>query len=240
MLAYWVLGVAVFAGLLLAGRWFVSAQPKQILKILKWSVFGVLVLTIGFLAVTGRLSWALMSLPILLPWFLRARALTRAAKNFSRMARSQSGVGSGQTSEVETRFLRMVLNHDTGLMTGEVVSGPYAGRQLDDLALSDLLELLRRVADEDDESSQVLAAYLDRAHPDWREQATAGQANHPPTSGGAMSREEAYEILGLESGATTDEIKEAHKRLIANLHPDRGGSSYLAAQINRAKDVLLD
>lgn len=57
--------------------------------------------------------------------------------------------------------------------------------------------------------------------------------------GSAMPREEALKILGLEAGASADEIRAAHRRLIMQIHPDKGGSSYLAAQINQAKDVLL-
>ena len=244
MLAYWVLGVAVFAGLLLAGRWFINAKPKQILKVLKWVVFIVLILTIGFLAVTGRLGLALMSLPVLLPWFMRARAISRAAKNFSRMARSRAGSGSGQTSDVDTNFLHMSLDHDSGHMTGEVIAGDFKGRHLNDLSMAELITLLGQLAGRDEESAQVLTVYMDRVHPDWRDQAKdyAGAAGAGSSSGSgsaAMTRNEAYQVLDLEAGASDEEIREAYKRLIANLHPDKGGSSYLAAKINQAKDVLL-
>ncbi|MEX2451575.1 MAG: DnaJ domain-containing protein [Rhodospirillales bacterium] len=246
MIAYWVLGVAVLAGLLLAGNWFVNARPHQILKVLKWAVFAVLILVIGFLAVTGRLNLALMSLPILLPWFMRARAFSRVAKNFSRMARGRAGVGSGQTSDVETRFLRMSLDHDSGEMAGEVIEGPYAGKRLDDMSVSDLVALLGQVLQQDEESAQVLSAYLDRKHPDWRARAQeqtgssdSGSGGGGSGGGGTMTREEAYEVLGLEAGASEEAVREAYKRLISTVHPDKGGSSYLAAQINRAKDVLL-
>jgi curved DNA-binding protein CbpA len=54
-----------------------------------------------------------------------------------------------------------------------------------------------------------------------------------------MSREQAFQILGLKSSATDEEIRLAHKKLMLKMHPDRGGSDYLAAQINLAKSVLL-
>lgn len=243
MFPYFILGIAVLAGLLLAGRWFASADPKAIAKVLKILAVVAVIVVAVFFAVTGRLAWALMTLPVLVPWFLRLRSLARTAKNFSRMAGMAGGGrgGTGRTSKVETRFLRMELDHDSGTMDGEVIHGSFAGRRLDDLSLDDLIDLLRECASQDPQSGQVLEAYMDRVHGDWRERARGREEARAGggAAGDAMSREEAYQILGLEPGADADAIKEAHRRLIAGLHPDHGGSTYLAAKINRAKDVLL-
>ncbi len=244
MLPYFILGVALLTGLLLAGRWFASADPKTLVKVLKRLAISLIVVVAVFFLVTGRLGWALMALPALIPWFMRFRSLSRAAKNFSRMAQAAggtgTGTGTGQTSEVETRFLRMSLDHDSGAMNGEVIDGPYAGRSLDEMVLAELVGLLNLCLVEDRQSAQVLEAYLDRVHAGWREKAAAADgASQDAFGNGTMSPEEAYRILGLEAGATGAEIKEAHHRLIAGLHPDHGGSTYLAAKINQAKDVLL-
>ncbi len=133
-----------------------------------------------------------------------------------------------------------------------MIEGTYAGRRLDDLSLADLIDLLNTCSVQDNQSAQVLEAYLDRVHPDWRERVQAagagsagrgresgGRRGEAPGPGAAMSREEAFEVLGLEPGASDEEIKAAYHRLIANLHPDHGGSTYLAAKINQAKDTLL-
>ena len=247
MFPYLILGIALLAGVLLAGRWFVAADPKALVKGLRWALFGLIGAAILFFIFERRFDWALFTLPALIPWFLRARSAHRLFKTFSRMSQAAGGgpaAGSGQTSDVDTRFLRMTLDHDTGDMAGEIKEGRYAGRPVATLSLGELVDLLKTCWVEDQQSAQVLEAYLNRVHPDWREQAQradagAGGPGGRPASGAAIGRAEALDILGLKQGATADEIKEAHRRLIAGLHPDHGGSTYLAAKINQARDVLL-
>ncbi len=243
MLPYFLLGIALLAGLIVAGHWFARADPRLLAKVFKRLAFALIVGVALYLVLTGRLAWALFALPALVPWFLRLRALGRTAKAYSRMSaamRGGPGAGTGQASEVETRFLRMFLDHDSGAMTGEVVSGAYAGRRLDQMPLAELLELLKTCWDEDQQSAQVLEAYLNRVHGNWREEAAkAGGRGTEAFDEGPMSRDEAHRILGLDPGAGAEEIKEAYHRLMAGLHPDHGGSTYLAAKINQAKDVLL-
>jgi DnaJ-domain-containing protein 1 len=133
----------------------------------------------------------------------------------------------------------MTLNHDSGDINGEVLAGQFIGRTLDQLKLDDLLQLLGDCQD-DDESVALLQAYLDRVHADtWQQQAGAQGQRRTPGAPGEMSREEALQILGLSSDAGKAEIIETHRRLMQKLHPDRGGSAYLAAMINLAKDTLL-
>jgi hypothetical protein len=164
----------------------------------------------------------------------------------------------GQSSTVATDFLRMTLDHDTGTMTGTVLRGQFAGLRIEEMGVGDLLALLRECRAADEEGARLLEAYLDRLHPDWRDELAggrAGSAGGGAGTGGAGTRgagssgarsargdmtvDEAYAILGLSAGATPDQIKEAHRRLMVKLHPDHGGSGYLATQINRARDVLL-
>ena len=188
MLPYFVLGIALLAGLLLAGRWFIAADPKTLVKVLKGLLFGIIGLVAVFFLLTGRLAWALFALPALLPWFMRARSAHRMYKTFSRMAAAGGGgpgAGTGQSSDVETRFLRMALNHDSGQMTGEVLEGDYAGRTLDSMSMDEVVDLLRVCWIEDQPSAQVLEAYLNRVHPDWR-QSPGGAAAANADSGRRM------------------------------------------------------
>jgi len=144
----------------------------------------------------------------------------------------------GQTSRVRSQFLEMTLDHDSGGLTGQIVAGPDAGRSLDDF---DLRQLAAMMAGFDAESCALLEGYLDRRFPAWRQNAQgdpAGGRSHTP-SGSKMTNEEAYQILGLQPGASRDEIGRAHRGLMKKLHPDQGGSTYLAARVNEAKDTLL-
>jgi hypothetical protein len=146
---------------------------------------------------------------------------------------------AGQTSTVTTDHLAMDLDHDTGAMTGRVLKGMFAGRDLDSLKPAEVALLWQDCRFVDPQSAQLLEAYLDRIHPSWREDVSRGEREMRDHDG-RMQPDEAYEILGLKPGATDEEIRRAHRELMMKLHPDRGGSTYLAAQVNEAKDVLLN
>lgn len=148
------------------------------------------------------------------------------------------GTQSGNTSTVQSAYLRMHLHHDTGELSGEILQGAQQGRQLRDLDLANLANLYQTYSQKDPESARLLAAYIERVHGDrWRE-AEQGQHAGPANKSG-LDQAEALEILGLEPGATRKDIITAHRRLMQKVHPDRGGSDYLAAKINQAKDLLL-
>ncbi len=234
MIAYFLLGVCLLAGLILLGFWFVRTEPKKVVSLLRWvsAILGLVI--VGYLIWGGRQALAILALPLLLPILRNWRAIR------ARM-RAARGPSPGQASEVETRFLRMTLDHDSGEMTGRVTEGHFAGRTLEELELDDLIALWTECRAEDAQSAAVLEAYLDRTQGEaWREAATQGGAGpRAPGGAGALSQEEAGEILGLEPGASRAAIHEAHRRLMQKVHPDHGGSNYLAAKINQAKALLL-
>ena len=106
------------------------------------------------------------------------------------------------------------------------------------MAFEQLIGLLKVCRQDEKESARLIEAYLDREFDNWREQAKSHNSRGP-FPGGNMERAEALQVLGLQEGASAYDIREAHRHLIAGMHPDHGGSDYLAAQINHAKDVLL-
>jgi DnaJ-domain-containing protein 1 len=134
----------------------------------------------------------------------------------------------------------MRLDHDSGAMTGAVLAGIYAGRALETLSRPELLNLREELRRDDPNGVALLETYLDRRFAGWRD-AHEGQAQAGRGGGstGLMSRREAYETLGLQEGAGAEEIIHAHRSLMKKLHPDRGGSTGLAARVNQAKDVLM-
>jgi hypothetical protein len=138
-------------------------------------------------------------------------------------------------------MIEMELDHDTGDMDGSVLAGAKAGRTLASLSELELKLLYDECAAADPDGVRLLEAYLDRRLAGWRKDADgdrdAGPLRDPAP--GAMTEQEAYQILGLEPGTGVDEIRQAHRTLMKKLHPDQGGSTYLASRVNQAKDILL-
>jgi hypothetical protein len=158
--------------------------------------------------------------------------------NIGGMFGGKGAKSTGQTSSVRSHFLDMVLDHDSGTLTGRILAGPYAGQSLDAF---DLPQLATMMAGFDAESVALLESYLDRRFPAWRQDAQFDGAgrNARAASSSKMTDEEAYQILGVKPGAGREEISHAHRSLMKKLHPDQGGSTYLAARVNEAKDTLL-
>lgn len=249
MLLWLLAGIGLLFLALGGVRWAAATDPRTLLLALKTLAITVAAVVGVLLLLSGRAGWLLGLLPLLLPWMLRRSILGRGGFGGGAGFGGFGGGGrtAGRTSHVQTRFFDMRLDHDTGELDGEVREGPHAGRPLSELSLRELLEMLPEVRSRDGQSGRLLEAYLDRRDPDWRSgSADAGSggedaAREPGAADplGAMTPEEALRVLGLAAGAGEAEIKAAYHRLIRHLHPDQGGSSFLAAQVNRARDVLL-
>ncbi|MBK1724033.1 molecular chaperone DnaJ [Thiocystis violacea] len=243
--------IAFIGGVLWLLHWFRATPPEQISRVLrKWAFWGLIaVLLVAVLS--GRLNPILAAMGAAIPLVIRAANLLRLFPVLQQVLRSlglAGGMGSakagqrGQASSIRTRYLDMRLDHATGALDGRVRDGPFKGRDLSTLRLDDLLRMHELYRESDAQSLAVLEAYLDREHgDDWRERAQtsgAGSGASGPTGPG-LSEAEARSILGVAPSADADAIRAAHRRLMQRLHPDRGGSDYLAAKINEAKRRLL-
>jgi hypothetical protein len=235
-----ILGIVVLCLLWWAGRNYTKANPAQLAK---WTrqAGGVAAFAVaGLLLLRGRVDVA-VALGGAGAWLLGLRGF--AVPGFMQ----RTAKTPGANSRVRSAILDMTLDHDSGALSGQVLAGPYEGRSLDDLGESELGEIAALCRASDPDGMRLLEAYLDRRFPRWRETAQ-GDSHAGPGDGaapgagqrsGAMTEQEAYEVLGLRPGAGEEEIRGAHRALMKKLHPDQGGSTYLATRVNQAKDVLL-
>lgn len=231
-------GVAVLILVWWLAKLFAGANPKVLARLAKTGG-GVAALGVaGLLMVRGRMDMAIF-LGGIGAWLLGWSATGPGGIRFPWADRS--GPTPGATSKVKSALLEMELDHDSGGMTGSVTAGPYAGRALDSLDMAELAALMRDCLTRDRDGARLLEAYLDRRSPGWREDAQRdGDAGQRGAAGaGAMTQQEAYDILGLQPGAGEEAVREAHRALMKRIHPDAGGTSGLAARVNQAKDVLL-
>jgi hypothetical protein len=228
---YLLVGVVGLTLFIFGAQAFVSAKPADLVRQMKLLSGGALLLFAGGLALVGRFGLAIAAAGI---------GLTLLGLRGGPGGRGGGKPSAGQTSKVRTAMVEMELDHDSGAMRGTVLSGPFSGRALEELSPEDLKSLWQEAA-ADDQSRALIEAYLDRRLSSWREdfQADGAHGQGRPASPGSMTNEEAYQVLGLSSQAGDAEIRAAHRRLMKRLHPDHGGTAFLAAKLNEAKDTLL-
>jgi DnaJ-like protein len=221
---------------------FRAANPAVLARGIK---IGGGIVSLAVAAFTGIKGELAVAIPLgifgagLLGWSpFGASGLGGIGSSIGGMFGSRTARSPGQSSQVRSQFLDMTLDHDSGGLTGQIVAGPNAGHSLDEF---DLPQLAAMMTSFDAESVALLESYLDRRFPAWRQDAQGNAAGRQgaAAAGSKMTDEEAYQILGLQPGAGRDEIGRAHRALMKKLHPDQGGSTYLAARVNEAKDTLL-
>jgi hypothetical protein len=241
-MGYVALGLGGVFLVVLLLRGFLNASPAQLASILRWTMAVAGVVLFAYLAATERLAALLAFLGAVLTFLFRAggawRMWQRAQSMFGGVGGSSPWGPQPGRSEVETEFVRMTLDHGSGVMEGTVRRGRFGGRRLAELSREELIELVREARAEDESSAALIEAYLDRRHAGWRDAAQPGTAPGAAAAG-PMTRDEAWKILGLRPDASPADVKAAHHRLMQRVHPDTGGSDWLAARINLARDILL-
>jgi hypothetical protein len=231
-----LLGAVALIALIFLLRAFVSADPKALVRALRYVGAGALGLLAVWLFVTDRFAPGMFIASAAWGLFTRGHIWPGGWPHYGFPGRSHS---SGQSTSVRTSWLEMELDHDSGDMRGTVLKGAHAGKRLEQLGKGDVVALYQAASIDDPESARLLEAYLDRTFGgDWRPQAKDEQPRSERATTG-MSRAEALKVLGLQEGASHDDIRAAHRRLMLQNHPDKGGTDYIAAKINEAKDVLL-
>lgn len=230
-MANFIVGLVIVVG----GWWllkaFANAQPANVRKLIRKVGGGAIIAFSGLMALKGQINLAI-------PLFMLGLGLMGQQMVFPNGLPWQRK-SPGQASKVATGLIAMELDHDTGRMDGEVLAGPFKGRRLSSLSLAEAQSFHAQCASAADQSRALLEAWIERTHPEWRAQWTSAGRAAPPGPSPKMKRAEALAILGLKEGASKEEIRAAHRRLMKAAHPDLGGSDYLAAKINEAKEFLL-
>ena len=247
--------IVAMAGIMAAVGFFllvrllwVKAQPKGNAAILTAASIA-LVVGLALLAATGRLHWLVALGAAVFPFlrrFLAIMPMWQMLRRFAPMAGQSFSHGQGpgpggapEHSEVQTGDLKMTLHHASGEMDGEVLIGAFQGRRLSEMNLDELKVL--RTSFNDTQSAPLLDTYMERRFTSRQGGAEQRRDQGAGTAGSdaEMTESRALEILGLEPGASEQDIVDAHRRLMQRLHPDRGGSTFLAVTLNEAKRVLL-
>ncbi len=219
----------IFLTVLVLFFWLILTNPAQKSAALLTRGGPFILIVVG--ALLTLLQRGVIGLPLLIlgvSWWRRGRPI------------QPSGYSGGRKSTVRSTHLEMELDHDSGDMDGTILTGAQQGVQLSSMNEEELIAFYTDICSDPD-SASLLESYLDRYHAGWQERANQDDFNRGSTASGAenMTREEAYQILGLEPGASRDDIHHAYRRLIKGVHPDSGGSAFLSAKINAAKDLLL-
>jgi hypothetical protein len=214
------LGISVIASAIRMIDWFMHSDPRAVARTARWAVIAIAALSVPLLlALLFKEQWtaaiALAAAMILVAAVLGGRML---------------------------RWMRIrPLVADRSAPVGAASHDGFGDGSAEDL------ELIRR-------SAAVLDAYLRRTSAPAR-----GNGNDLPAIGRrtngkepvkgnghaespgmeAMPEQEALAILGLDPGATEGEVSEAHRRIAQAIHPDGGGSHYLAIKVDQAKETLL-
>jgi hypothetical protein len=229
MLGAIIVLVALLLVLLIAATVFLRADPAGLASTTRTLGPILLALVGGAVLLVGRGGTGGIILFVAVAWY----GVTHASRQRTRLA-------PGKRSTVRTAALEMELDHNTGGLEGLVLAGRHDGKMLGAMGLAELQHLYRELSG-DMESRQLLETYLDGRFPIWRKntETNGGEGLGVAPGPGAMTKEEAYKVLGLEAGAAAADVRKAHRRLMQRLHPDIGGTSFLVARINEAKDVLL-
>jgi hypothetical protein len=200
----------------------------------------IIAVVLVLLALTGRAHWITAAVGAVfallrgaLPSLVRMMPILQRLFQEAQNRRPASG-----RSRVVTQTLVMWLDQNTGEMDGEVLSGEFKAKKLSELSQDQCHRLMAYCHAQDHEAAQLFQAYLARR---FNSEPDPNQSKQSDTGGfqSNMDRTEALQILGLGEPTTKEEIEMAHRKLMQKLHPDRGGTDYLASKLNQAKQTLL-
>lgn len=224
---------------LLITSWVRSLPKKKRKPVLIKIALVLLLIITATMALTGKLHWIAAVFTAILPFARHIFPLLLRVLPFLSVWQKKRAqqTNSGNQSSDNSKIIHLKIDHDAGVMYGSVLQGPFKNRELGTLDKDEFLSLLKYCRQQDQDSAKLLETYLDkRFGPVWR----SDDSSNGKPSANAKEIQEAYEILGLQPNCSREDIIDAHRKLMQKNHPDRGGSDYIAAKINQAKDTLLN
>jgi hypothetical protein len=238
-MTFFVLGLAICVIIWSVGRGYIRIQPGSSTRLARKAGVAACIAIALLFALRGHLEISALALGA--AWLLDGTIRFPRLRFGARFMRGISGNAGGAVSTFRTAMIEMRVDHATGAMRGTVLAGAFSGRELELMNEAQLATLALECAKFDAEGARLLQAYLDRRFAGRREDAYAHADPSPARRRpGAMTADEAYEVLGLAPGAPDDAVRRAYRDLMKKIHPDQGGSTYLAARVNQARDVLLN
>ncbi|HUB65053.1 MAG TPA: DnaJ domain-containing protein [Methylocella sp.] len=229
-------GILLFFLVLRALRAFAEADPAALALVLRRGGGGAALVAAVVLLLRGRIDMAI-GFGGLGAWLLGI-----GKGSLWGMFKSSGRRGKRNVSCVRSAMIEMELDHDSGKMRGTVLAGADEGKSLDAMTRPQCEVLYDLCCQDDPEGARLVEAYLDRRFAGWRAAAQNGRnpgRRNSRRRSATMTEDEAYEVLGLQKGASEEDVVRSHRSLMKKLHPDHGGTTDLAARVNEAKDVLM-
>ncbi len=196
---------------------------------------------LAFVEKMGRQNWMMPKFKIglftLLSSFLQANI---SNNTYNEPEEASKDNDKENIENIETDYLHIILDHKNDDMEAIVLKGPFANQSLSRLSCNDIIQIRKACKKTNYRNILFLEKYLDKIQPNWRQHPDIkGKSGKNSYQNKPISLDEARAILGLTKEASHQEIRQAHRNLMKKFHPDQGGSNYLAARINEAKDYLL-
>jgi hypothetical protein len=237
-----ILVILLLGGIMFWWHWKNTSDPKERKQFLQKIVIGCLVVISLLAVVTGRMHWlgAVLAgtlamlrqyLPLVIRYF---PMITQLYRNFSPRSQAQD------RSTVSTKYIEMMLDHESGKLSGKVIAGEFQNKLLDDLDQTQLSKLFDFCISNDIDSARLLENYLVDRFGENPSNSTNSNNSDIASSTDEMSLSEALQILGLEDNPDNDEINKSYRKIMQQLHPDRGGNQYFSVKANQARKVLLN
>lgn len=251
-----IIGIAIIAALFSFIHKYKKANPQERKSWILKGVIAVVVVAVIVGAMTGRV-------PVIAGLVAAVATFGRFGLRWGMPLAKMWLAKSGGNATFRSEYLIMSVSVANGQMTGKVIKGEFAEQSLGNIKEDDIQKLHRYFNEHDKKSYYLLTAYIrsrgfantftgkdqdhfdsaqhdqQRNHQDNHHQYHGGHSNTPSHCGG-VPLSEAMEIFGFKEPPTKKEIIAAHRRLMSKLHPDKGGSDYLAARVNQAREILLE